>query len=69
MDFQATLEEIQHGLSTQIPATLQKATLDYLPSKKHNLNIECLHFPNHWELGKGGKPRLFLFETVKISIQ
>lgn len=47
MDFQAILKEIQHGLSTQIPATLQKAILDYLPSKKHNLNTECLHFPNH----------------------
>lgn len=40
--------ETHPGLSTQVPPTLQKAFLDYLPSKKnHNLNIERLHFPNH----------------------
>ena len=61
--------QIQCGLLTKIPLLYRRAFSDYFPSKKHNLHIECLYFPNHSKLGKGGETRLFLFETVKISIQ
>lgn len=49
--------QIQCSLLTKILLTLQKGLLGLFSfkKKKHNLHIECLYFPNHSELGKGGK--------------
>lgn len=57
--------QTQCGLSTKIPPLHRRAFSDYFPSKKYNLHIACLYFPNHSELGKGGKKHVCFY--LKLS--
>lgn len=55
-DFQLTLSTKSNvGSLLKFLLLYRRAFSDYFPSKTHHLHIECLYFPNHSELGKGGK--------------
>lgn len=65
-DFQLTLSTKSNvGSLLKFLLLYRRAFSDYFPSKTHHLHIECLYFPNHSELGKGGKKHVCFY--LKLS--